>query len=69
MKKNIAYAVLNFVGVAAVFAFLDLVSSSFNMNTFVQTFTQPSHLFFTGIFGLITSVGTFFSTRKKVTAA
>ncbi len=68
MKNPVVIAVLNFVCVAAVFAFLDLCVVRFDTGAFVQAFTKAPHLIFTGVFALITSIGAFFQARKTAAA-
>ncbi len=68
MKNPVAAAVLSFVGLIAVFAFLDLAFAHFDTAAFVKEFTKPLHLAFAGGLGLINAVVAFFQTRKKAAA-
>ena len=69
MKKNIGIAVMNFFGITAIIALLDLFVARFNTAVFTRTFTRPSHLAFVAVFGLILAAAAFFRPARKTTAA
>ncbi len=64
MKKALGLSLLNLIGVAAVFALLDLIVSDFNGLAFVKLFTSSSRLIFMGACGLLESVFTFVALRR-----
>ena len=70
MKKNFGIAVMNFFGITAIIALLDMFVARFNIPLFVRTFTRPSHLAFVAVFGLILAAAAFIRpTQKKTSAA
>ena len=69
MKKTIGIAVMNFFGISAIIAMLDLFVARFNIPLFVRTFTRPSHLAFVAVFGLILAAGAFIRPGYHHTAA
>ena len=69
MKKTIGIAVMNFFGISAIIAMLDMFVARFNINLFVKTFTRPSHLAFVAVFGLIMAVAAFVRPGRHHTAA
>ncbi len=69
MKKTIGIAVMNFFGIAAIIAMLDMFVARFNTTLFVRTFTRPSHLAFVVVFGLIMAAAAFIRPDHHHTAA
>ena len=70
MKKAIGIAVMNFFGITAFIAMLDMFVARFNTAVFARTFTRPSHLAFIAVFGLILAAAAFVRpTQKKTSAA
>ncbi len=69
MKKTIGIAVMNFFGISALIAMLDLFVARFNIPLFVRAFTRPSHLAFAAVFGLIMAAAAFIRPDRHHTAA
>ena len=69
MKKTIGIAVMNFFGISALIAMLDMFVARFNIPVFVRTFTRPSHLAFVAVFGLIMAAAAFIRPDHHHTAA
>ncbi len=69
MKKTIGIAVMNFFGISAIIAMLDMFVARFNIPLFVRTFTRPSHLAFVAVFGLILAAAAFIRPGRHHTAA
>ncbi len=71
MKKTVGIAVMNFFGITAIIALLDMLVARFNLDVFTRTITRPSHLAFTAVFGLILAAAAFIrpAARKTTEAA
>ena len=63
MKKKLEIAVMNFLGIAVLIGLLDLLAARFDYAAFAQTISQPAHIAFIGVLGLILAVGAFFRPR------
>ena len=69
MKKTIGIAVMNFFGITAIIALLDMLVARFNLDVFTRTITRPSHLAFVAVFGLILAAAAFVRPDARKTAA
>ena len=69
MKKNIGIAVMNFFGLAALVALLDLMVARFNTAVFAQAFTRPAHLAFIGVLGAIVALAALVRPARGAKAA
>ena len=69
MKKTVGIAVMNFFGISAIIAMLDMFVARFNLEVFTRTFTRPSHLAFVVVFGLIMAAAAFVRPTHRQNAA
>ena len=69
MKKTIGIAVMNFFGISAIIAMLDMLVARFDLEVFTRTFTRPSHLAFVVVFGLLLAAAAFVRPTNRQNAA
>ena len=65
MKKNLEFAVMNFIEIIVLVGLLDLLAARFSFDVFTQTISRPGHITFVVVLGLILAVGAFVQPHSK----
>ena len=68
MKKDLVTAFENFFGITALLCLLDLFAARFDTARFTQIITQPGHITFAVVLGLILAAGAFARPRRMQAA-